>query len=91
MKKFDFQDYLILNDNQLLKLKLKGQAEWIWVCRTWQSVLQSFQPDCTPISKINLEVVKDLTLYKVDKNDYENHFEISVEPKEIEEFELVEV
>lgn len=91
MGSFNFNDYLYLNPNQLLKIKLRERDEWIFVSSVSRSVLQGFQPAFTPILKINLKIVKDLALHKQDKNDYENYYEISVEPEEVEEFELLEL
>jgi hypothetical protein len=86
---FDFLDYLHLNDNQILKMKLKGRDEWIFVRRVSQEVLQPFQIEATEITKINLEVIKDIELFRLKRDDYDSYFEIRVEPEEIEDYELI--
>lgn len=91
MTNFNFYDYQNLKDNQVLKMKLKGRAEFIFVRRVSRSVLQSYQPAHTPITKINLDTIKDFELYKSDKHNEENYFEIRVEPEEVEQFELIEL
>lgn len=71
-------------------MKVTGHDECFFVRRVSQSVLQSYQPTDTPITKINLEVIKDIDLYKHDK-DENNYYEIRVEPEEVEQYELIEI
>lgn len=91
MTYFNFSDYLYLKDHQVLRMKLKGKDEIIYVHRVSQDIIQSYQPAHTPITKINLDVIRVLDLHKQDKQDYENHYELKVEPNEVEEFELIEI
>ena len=91
MTKFNIYDYLNLKDNQVLKLKIKGREEPFFVTYVSRSVVQAYQPEFTPITKINLDVVKSLEAHKADKNDYDNKFKTKVEPEEIEDFELIEI
>ncbi len=90
MTNFNFYDYQKLPDNQVLKMKVKGLEDFIFVHRVSRSVLQPYQPAHTPISKINLEVIKDIDIYKQDKHHHENRYELTVEPEEVEQFELIE-
>lgn len=89
--RFDFLDYQYLNDNQILKMKLKGRDEWLFVRRVSQEVIQPFQIESTEITKINLEVIKDMELFRLKIDNYDNYFEIRVEPEEIEDYELIEL
>lgn len=89
MTNFNFYDYQRLKDNQVLKMKLKGQDESFFVSRVYKDVLQAFQTTYTPITKINLDVIKDLDLYKKDKENDENSYQLSIEPEEVEQVEVV--
>lgn len=91
MTHFNFYKYLNLRENEVLKMKLKNKDKLIFVSRVSQSVVQAYQPANTPITKINLDVVKNISLYKQDKEDEENYYMLRVEPEEVEQFELVEI
>jgi len=92
MSNFNYYKYETLGDNQVLKIKLKDTEDWIFVASVTRRVLQAYQPAHTPITKINLKVIKNLELYKQSKDeDYDNHYELGVEPEEIEQFELLNI
>lgn len=91
MTNFDFYKYLNLGEKKVLKMRIKNQDDPIFVFRVSQSVVQAYQPAKTPITKINLDVVKNISLYKQDKEDEENYYVLRVEPEEVEQFELVEI
>ena len=78
-------------EGKILKLKMKGQSDWLYVSEVRQSVVQPHQTGHTPPTKINLEIIKDLDTYKADKTNDENRHKMSAEPAEIEEWELVEL
>ena len=91
MTEFNFNDYQYLADNQILKIKLRDQEQWLLVKSASKSVLQPFQTDFTPITKINLDIIKDLGRYKQDKDDEDNFHTIMVEPEDVVQFEVVEI
>lgn len=91
MERFNFHNYEYISDNKILKIKLADSQDWIFVSRVSRSVLQSFQPALTPITKINLQVVKSIELYKQNREEYNNQYELRVEPEEVKNFELIEI
>lgn len=87
---FNFHDYEGLKDNQVLKIKLKGKEEWNFVSHVSKDFIQSNQVNFTPITKINLQIVNEIELYKEDKEEYDNYSKITLDPGDIVEFELIE-
>jgi hypothetical protein len=48
-------------------------------------------PAFTPITKINLKIIKDLDLYKHDQENDNNLKELRIEPEEVEQYELLDL
>ncbi|QNF34326.1 hypothetical protein HUW51_16945 [Adhaeribacter swui] len=91
MTKFNYVNFLNLEKDQVLKLKLIELDDWIYVRRVSKSLFKPAQPTFTPTTKINLDVIKDLDLYKEDINDLDNRYELKVEPEEVEQYELINI
>jgi hypothetical protein len=91
MKRFNVHEFRIIPENKVLKIKLKEITNFISVVKVSKRVLQAYQPASTPITKITLKVVQNIEAYKSDKEDYDDFYEIEVEPEEIEAYELVEL
>lgn len=91
MTRFNFHNYEHMPEGKILRIKLNVSDDLLHVINVSRSVLQSYQPGFTPITKINLTVIKDLDIYKTDKDDYENLYELKAEPEEIELYELIDL
>jgi hypothetical protein len=83
MKNFNHYNFKNLPNNQVLKIKLKTNDEWLYVKHVSKLVLQAFQPYFTPIKTYHLELIKDLELYSTDVEDDHNYYFLSVEQIDI--------
>jgi hypothetical protein len=79
MKKFNPYDFKKLKHNQVLKIKIKTNDEWLYIKYASELVLQSYQPAHTPINKYHFEVIKDIDLYFRDIEDEDNYLFLAVE------------
>jgi|JI6StandDraft_1071083.scaffolds.fasta_scaffold23930_4 hypothetical protein len=91
MTNFLFSNYLGLDDNQVVKIKLNGQNEILFGRIISVGGVQSYQPNWTPENAADLDVIKDLDAYKIDKNLLDNFYSKRLYINEIESIEIVDI
>ena len=91
MAHFNFRDYLDLQDNQVLRLKIDNQKEDLFIKKVSTRVLQAYQADFTPINSIMLNVLNDFELYKIGQHTDKDSYILEIEPSTVTEFELIEI
>lgn len=91
MANFNYNDFLNLHINQVLKMKLKGHEGWIFVQRIWRDPVQPYQPEYKPVTKITLDVIENVDKYWINIDAKENIYQLNIEPEEIEEFNVIEL
>jgi hypothetical protein len=91
MTNYLFSNYLGLDDNQVLKIKLKDQEDILIGRIISVGGVQSYQPDFTPDNAADLNVIEDLDAYKADKNLLENFYSKRLYIEQIESIEIVDI
>ena len=91
MTNFLFSNYLGLDDNQVVKVKLKDQPEILIGRIVSVGGVQAYQPAWTPDNAADLHVIKDLEAYKVDKDLLDNFYSKRLHREDIESIEVANI
>jgi len=89
MKSIESYVYHDLKENEVLKVKLQGNEDFMYVKNVSQQVLQPYQPAWTPITDIDLLIIKDFEKYKSNPSDYDDFEELKISPEKVTQFELI--
>ncbi len=90
METINLKEYFKLKANQILKLSIEGQDEFLFVKNVNKRVLQAFQPAWTPIETYTLTVLKNFELSDFNFENENDFYYLEIEPEKIKEFELLE-
>jgi len=75
----------------ILQVSIAGKNEKYFVARVAQQVLQAYQPAFTPVTTVELSVIKDLEAFKEDPTDRSNLEILTVEKTAVNGIEEIKI
>lgn len=87
MEDLTFKNYL----GSIVKVKLKDEDDFLIGKIIGAGGMQSFQPSYTSGNSADLEVIKDIALYKTDPEDIDNTYVKQIHREDVEIIEIINI